>query len=93
MTWLFCTFAPWQWSSGSEQTRQWSLNFYSDLLGTSRDISWSFSLQDLYPQLTVSGLPLSAPFTIDEIATALFAMDMHASPGPDGFGPSFYKTF
>lgn len=28
-----------------------------------------------------------------EISEALFAMDMNASPGTDGFGPSFYKTF
>jgi len=33
------------------------------------------------------------PFSLDEIAEALFAMDTHASPGPDGFGPSFYRTF
>jgi len=30
---------------------------------------------------------------MDEIVAALFAMDMHSSPGPDGFGPSFYKAF
>ena len=32
-------------------------------------------------------------FTTNEITTALFSMDMHASPGPDGFGASFYKSF
>lgn len=29
----------------------------------------------------------------DEIRAALFAMDMNSSPGPDGFGPSFYRSF
>jgi hypothetical protein len=32
-------------------------------------------------------------FTEDEISSALFTMDMIASPDPDGFGPSFYKAF
>jgi hypothetical protein len=41
----------------------------------------------------VHGLPLSAPFSLDEIAAALFTMDMHSSPGLDGFGPCFYKAF
>ena len=36
---------------------------------------------------------ISGSFTMSEITTALFAMDMHSSPGPDGFGPSFYKHF
>jgi len=35
-------------------------NFYSDLLGTTHTTSWSFSLQDLYPHLTVHTMPLYA---------------------------------
>nr|CAB3445827.1 unnamed protein product [Digitaria exilis] len=54
---------------------------------------WGFDLRELYPELAVAGLELSRPFTSDEITSALLAMDMHSSPGPDGFGPSFYKTF
>jgi hypothetical protein len=30
---------------------------------------------------------------MDEISRALFSMDMNASPGLDGFVPSFYKQF
>jgi len=33
------------------------------------------------------------PFSNSEITEALFAMDTRASPGPDGFGPSFYRKF
>jgi len=68
-------------------------SFYTSLLGSSPHTSWRFSLSELHPHLDVAGLDLSAPFTMDEITAALFSMDMHSSPGPDGFGPSFYKTF
>jgi len=39
------------------------------------------------------GEVLSAPFTCNEITDALFSMDKNASPGPEGFGPSFYISF
>ena len=48
---------------------------------------------NLYPTMTVASDSLSEPFTISEITHALFSMDVHASPGPDGFGPSFYRQF
>lgn len=66
--------------------------FYLDLLGTSVPSSWSFALRDLYPSPTPLQ-DLSALFSEEEISKALFSMDMRASPGPDGFGPSFYKAF
>ncbi|KAK1685871.1 hypothetical protein QYE76_046719 [Lolium multiflorum] len=31
------------------------------------------------------------PFSIEEIRAALFSMNDNSSPGPDGFGPAFYK--
>lgn len=30
---------------------------------------------------------------MEELSAALFSMDMFSNPGPDGFGPSFYKAF
>lgn len=68
-------------------------DFYCALLGSAPDTEWTFDLGELYPQLSVPGEELSAPFHADEIGEALFAMDGNASPGPDGFGPSFYKAF
>jgi hypothetical protein len=35
---------------------------------------------------------LTAPFTKDEEFAAVKAMNRNSSPGPDGFGPSFYKA-
>jgi hypothetical protein len=66
---------------------------YSELLGTQQSVAWHFNLTDLYPSMDVASLNLSRPFSMEEISSALFAMDMNASPGPDGFGPSFYKQF
>jgi len=68
-------------------------SFYSDLLGRARETTWDFSLGDLYPHFTIDMDDLSEPFTMTEITQALFAMDVHASPGPDGFGPAFYRHF
>lgn len=68
-------------------------DFYCNLLGSPPTTEWSFSLADLYPQPVVHEYELSAPFKSEEISKALFDMDINASPGPDGFGPSFYKAF
>jgi len=43
--------------------------------------------------MAISSAILSEPFSMSEITQALFAMDTHARPGPDGFGPSFYRHF
>jgi hypothetical protein len=68
-------------------------DFYTDHLGSSVNTSWSFSLTDLYPSPSIPGHLISSPFSRDEIRAALFAMDRNSSPGPDGFGPSFYCSF
>ncbi|CAN6253863.1 unnamed protein product [Urochloa humidicola] len=68
-------------------------DFYHSLLGSPLPSAWNFSLSTLYPTFSIDGEALSTPFTRDEIRSALFAMDANASPGPDGFGPSFYKAF
>lgn len=68
-------------------------DFYNELLGRPVATEWRFNLHDLYPNLDVDGSHLSSPFSESEVTAALFAMDSNASPGPDGFGPSFYKAF
>ncbi|KAF8670729.1 hypothetical protein HU200_050394 [Digitaria exilis] len=67
-------------------------DYYKNLLDSPTTTHWNFDLRDLYPTLSVANANLS-PFDQDEITQALFAMDMNASPGPNGFGPSFYKAF
>lgn len=68
-------------------------NFYSSLLGRRVLTNWDFSLEELYPSQAVNDRALSTLFTIDEVSTALFAMDTNSSLGPDGFGPAFYHAF
>lgn len=67
-------------------------DFYKNLLGTSTPVTWNFSLHELYP----SGPNLNhinAMLTDEEIKQALMHMRTDSSPGPDGFGPAFFKKF
>ena len=36
---------------------------------------------------------LIKPPTLKEIRTALFSIDSNKTPGPDGFGAGFFKTY
>jgi hypothetical protein len=40
----------------------------------------------------VDSVSLVAPFTPTEAPTAVKAMNSTSAPGPDGFGPSFYRS-
>lgn len=68
------------------------LDYYTNLLGVVVPSTWSFNLNDLYPTVVVVD-SLSSPFSQDEIRHALFGMNTMSSPGPDGFEPSFYRSF
>ena len=67
-------------------------NFYSDLVGRARAVEWRFTLSELYPTTAVSGMDLSRPFSLEEISSALYSMDMNASPGPDVLVPPSIKS-
>lgn len=67
-------------------------SFYLDLLGHANTTTWAFQLADLYPEGPLSLSHLDAPFDHSEIARAFHHMHSTASPGPDGFGPLFYKA-
>lgn len=69
------------------------LNYYITLLGTSVPCAWSLGLEDYYPQPSVDRNLLSTDFTRQEVRDAFFSMNTNSSTGPDGFGPSFYRTF
>ena len=62
-----------------------------NLLGEEHAAAWAFSLDSLYAAAaTVNGEPLVARFTKAEARVVVRAMNRNNSPGPDGFGPSFY---
>lgn len=69
------------------------LRYYKRLLGTTVPCHWSFDIGDYYPEPSVDGTRLSTDFTRQEIRDAFFSMNTRSSPGPNGFGPCFYRTF
>lgn len=66
--------------------------FYNSLLGATVPTSWAFNLRDLYP-LPLNLANMDTMLSEEEIKSALVNMRSSSSPGPDGFGPAFYKTF
>jgi hypothetical protein len=65
--------------------------FYMGLLGTTIATEWPFHLSDLYPEGSLSLSELDADFQHKEIYAAFRYMKQNSSPGPDGFGPLFFK--
>lgn len=66
--------------------------FYHELLGCDRATTWGFQLEDLYPEGPLPLGHLDAAFERAEIHQAFRRMHPTASPGPDGFGPLFFKA-
>jgi hypothetical protein len=67
-------------------------DFYVGLLGTSTPPVWGFDLTAFMH--SVAGLrELEKPFTIQEAKEAVWSMRTDSSPGADGFGPAFFRTF
>jgi hypothetical protein len=66
--------------------------FYSELLGVQQQTSYDFDLASMLP-LVADLHGLDEPFSDDEARDALWLMRSGSSPGPDGFGPAFFKTF
>jgi len=64
--------------------------FFSAIIGQTGSSVWGFSPSDLYRDQNQPSSSLTAPFTEDEIKSALRAMNRNSAPGPDGFGPSFF---
>jgi hypothetical protein len=57
-------------------------------LGTSVDIN----LASLYEGRAHPSSSLDNPFTMEEAKQVLFSMDRNSAPGPDGFGPAFFRA-
>jgi hypothetical protein len=69
-------------------------DFFKHLVGQARPNFFSFDLDSLLAASSLSSADVQAlisPFSFDEIKTALWAIDCNSSPGPDGFGPAFFK--
>jgi len=67
-------------------------SFYLNLLGSPSTTTWNFDLNHLYPEGALVLDHMDAPFDKDEIHLAFRSMQSNGSPGPDGFGPLFFKA-
>jgi hypothetical protein len=66
---------------------------FSALLGVGRSPSWDFDVDAMYAVMPpVDPSPLIAPFTLAEALAAVRDMNAASTPGPDGFGPSFFRA-
>lgn len=66
---------------------------FTALIGSAPHTYWPFDPKKYYPQTLPQLNSLDSPFTLDEIKNAFLQMNPLASPGPDGFGPLFYKKY
>ena len=66
---------------------------FQNTLGAAGGAVWDFDVEALYDDSnTISTAALLAPFSCSEAHAAIRGMNAHSAPGPDGFGPSFYKA-
>jgi mannosylglycoprotein endo-beta-mannosidase len=67
-------------------------DYFKSIIGTSGRSVWHFDCHSLYQQLPRATDALTDEFTEQEAIAAVKSMNRCSAPGPDGFGPSFYKT-
>ena len=67
-------------------------NFFSSIIGEPGTSAWNFDVHALFHDRQRPSSELIAPFSELEAFEALKSMDRSSAPGPDGFGPSFYRA-
>jgi len=65
---------------------------FSAILGTARENSWGFDIHQLLLHCQRPSDQLTAPFSEGEAKCAILSMNRNSTPGPDGFGLSFYRA-
>jgi hypothetical protein len=67
--------------------------FYNNLLGRQLAVQWEFDVDALYSGCPrVNGDALIGAFSLLEVEAAINSVDRASAPGPDGFGPAFYRA-
>jgi hypothetical protein len=79
-----------QWFSSEEDKAKLVFDYYNNILGKQFSREHSLHLENLLPQLDVSGL--DACFSKDEIWNTIRELPSDRAPGPDGFSNIFYKV-
>ena len=67
-------------------------DYFSTIIGQPGSSVWNFDVGGLFQNQHQPASELTAPFTEQETLEALKSMDRRNAPGPDGFGPSFYRA-
>ena len=82
------------WTEGEDNIKKIVVDHFKSLFSTSE---LEINVQDLNVILWLitdeDNNLLSRDVTIAEVKEALFSMDPHKAPGPDGFTPLFYQKF
>ena len=78
---------------GTENLLEHATNYYKTLFGPVELLP--VSLSDPVPMVLDDRdrLDLIAPFSLEEIKTAVFSMEHNRAPGPDGFPIEFFQKF
>jgi hypothetical protein len=66
-------------------------NHFSGLVGAPITPVWDFDLAEVYNSVVADPAPLVASFSSAEALAAVKNMNFTSAPGPDGFGPGFYR--
>lgn len=66
--------------------------FFSNIIGQPGRSSWAFDVDALFQNSYRPSDALTVSFSEQETLEALKSMDRNSAPGPDGFGPSFYRA-
>ena len=67
-------------------------DFFSSIIGESGSPTWRFEARSLFQDHQQPSWDLTTPFTESETLEASKSMDRTSAPGPNGFGPSFYRV-
>ncbi|CAN6218601.1 unnamed protein product [Urochloa humidicola] len=67
-------------------------NHFKNTMGTTGSSQWGFDLHDIYAGRSTATDALTADFTAAEALLVVRGMNVSSAPGPDGFGPSFYRA-
>jgi hypothetical protein len=67
-------------------------NYFRSIIGVTGQSTWAFNCDELYQDMAKATVELTVPFTEQEALAAIKRMNRCSAPGPDGFGPSFYKA-
>ncbi|CAN6162275.1 unnamed protein product [Urochloa humidicola] len=66
--------------------------YYKGILGTADTVVWNIDLNAAYQGREKASANLTRDFSAIEALQAVRTMNPTSAPGPDGFGPSFYKA-